>query len=161
VIRIKLTGGLVALADDADADLLQSWKWRTQFGGGGCRYAVAWDSSCKPRQLIRMHRLLLDAPPDALVDHISGNTLDNRRSNLRLATRSQNQANRKLSCLSKVGLKGVRHVTAGNARSRPYMAYIQVNGQRMFLGYFSTAEEAHQRYLEAAQEHFGQFARAG
>jgi hypothetical protein len=94
--------GLVALVDDADYDWLSQWNWTaisTHRKNGG--YAVRMEN----QKMILMHRQILDAPEGAEVDHINGNGLDNRRSNLRFATRRQGQANRRLFTNSKSGFK--------------------------------------------------------
>jgi hypothetical protein len=95
------------------------------------------------------------------VDHINGNTSDNRWSNLRQATRSQNSAN--MSARG-TGLKGVVfYPPTGLLRPRPakpYCAYIKVNYRSIYLGRFKTAKEAHAAYMTAAKDYVGDFARA-
>lgn len=84
------------------------------------------------------------------VDHINGNTLDDRFENLRLATRSQNLANRRVR---RNGLKGVVQNPTG------WQAKLQIGYKRIHLGQFSTEEEAHEAYVAAAKQHHGAFAR--
>lgn len=93
--------------------------------------------------------------PNEDIDHIDGDRLNNRISNLREATRSQNLANMRPSSKSKSGLKGA----AWNARKQRWMARIKVEGCEHFLGYFKTPEEAHAAYAEAAIRLRGTFAR--
>lgn len=90
------------------------------------------------------------------VDHVDRNGHNNAWSNLREATRSQNNANRGARCAA--GVKGVRK----NARSvnKPYEASITVAGKKTFLGMFKTAEEANAAYFAAAKSYFGDFATA-
>lgn len=87
------------------------------------------------------------------IDHINGDRSDNRFSNLRLATASQNNANRR--GYAKSGLKGAHF---NNTRGC-WESAIRVNGKRHYLGRFSTAEEAHAAYAAAAGNAFGDFAR--
>lgn len=94
--------------------------------------------------------------PTLHVDHINGNPLDNRLSNLREATVSQNIANSKLNRANKTGLKGVSF----DKRKCLYRACIMKGGKQRFLGYFKGALDAHAAYLVAAKEMFGEFARA-
>lgn len=110
---------------------------------------------------IRAHRLawlwVHGSYPIALLDHINAVRSDNRIANLRNATHSQNSANRQNRPDNKVGLKGVyRH----KARES-YVAEIVKEGERMYLGSFATPELAHEAYVKAAKELFGEFARAG
>jgi HNH endonuclease len=91
--------------------------------------------------------------PTKLVDHHNLDKSDDRWSNLREATFSQNGANRSAFSSKTVPLKGVR--MAGNR----YRAAICIEGKMTDLGCFTTPEAAHARYCEAAAEHFGEFAR--
>jgi len=89
------------------------------------------------------------------VDHINQIKADNSIGNLRLATQSQNNMNKKVQSNNKTGLKGV-YLYKKNMK---YTAAIKANGKRHYLGYFDTQEEAHQAYIKASGELHGQFAR--
>jgi hypothetical protein len=91
--------------------------------------------------------------PMGMVDHINGNTDDNRIANLREASRSQNLANSRLMRRGKLIHKGV------SQRKGKWIARIQRNGHPRFLGYFATEQEAIAAYKTAAAELFGSFAR--
>ena len=91
--------------------------------------------------------------PGLDIDHIDGNGLNNRFDNLRLATRSQNLANSRLSKRNLLGIKGVRRV--GNR----FRAQIAVRGKYKHLGYFDTPQEASAAYQKAAIKHHGDFGR--
>jgi hypothetical protein len=94
--------------------------------------------------------------PDRIIDHANGDPMDNRFSNLRLATSSQNGANGRKPSHNSSGFKGVNwHAKAGKWR-----AYIKDKGKPIHIGYFTSAEAAHAAYLEKAREIFGEFARA-
>jgi HNH endonuclease len=108
---------------------------------------------------VYMHRFLADAPsdPGLVIDHRNGDGLDNRRSNLRLATRRQNAQNSR----GAVGrrLSATRGVSKRQHPQRPWRAYIyDLNGRFKHLGYFATEEEAVATRLKAEKELFGEFA---
>lgn len=89
--RIKLTKGRYALIDDIDFDLVSAHKWCVS----SVNYAVkAIRLEDGKQHTLLMHRFIMNPPPDMQIDHINGNTLDNRRKNLRICTRSENQRNR-------------------------------------------------------------------
>jgi hypothetical protein len=147
---IELTRGHITFIDEADAPALAACNWQVVFGNSpnlpyakGCMDGKSW---------IRMHRFLMQAPKHLVVDHIDGNTLNNRRANLRLATREENDKNRQLQKNNKTGFKGV---TIGN---RAFVASIAINKRAVYLGTFRTAIEAALSYDAAAVAHFGEFA---
>lgn len=92
--------------------------------------------------------------PDGDLDHINGCPLDNRITNLRIATNPQNQANR-LRDRNKTTPKGVRHLPSGKFQAR-----ISVNKKQILLGTFHSPAEAQNAYLQAAKKFYGEFARA-
>lgn len=92
--------------------------------------------------------------PEGHIDHINGNPSDNRITNLRQASRSENLANSRVFRSGKTAPKGVRQTQTGK-----WSARIQKDGTSMFLGYFKTQDEAHTAYKSKALEIFGSFAR--
>lgn len=86
--------------------------------------------------------------PKDCIDHINGNGHDNRFSNLREATFSQNQLNRKLSKSNKSGLTGA----SWNSSHKKWCAFIRIEGKNKNLGSFNSAEEAHHAYVMAKLE---------
>jgi len=99
--------------------------------------------------------------PQGEVDHKNANTKDDSWSNLRDATRPQNQHNRGVRKDSSTGFKGVRFQRSAHGnRCGYYVAQIRVNGKRVYIGSFKTAEEAAAAYATAAIEHHGAFARS-
>lgn len=89
------------------------------------------------------------------VDHINGDTLDNRRSNLRLCTVSGNNHNRMKSKNNTSGYKGVSWLK----QNQKWRAYIKVNSKDKHLGCYLDKEDAARAYDKAAKEYFGEFAR--
>ena len=123
----------------------------------GYRVIQVWVNG-KPKGL-REHRLawwfVHGEFPKSQIDHINGDRRDNRIANLRLATNSQNMANRKLNANSKSGVKGV----CFHAGSQRWRARLQVNGKRIHLGDYKNKEAAEIAYEAAAKRHFGEYAR--
>ena len=104
---------------------------------------------------IRLHRFIMNAPIGMLVDHVNMDTTDNRRENLRICTKAENQQNQCKHNNNTSGYKGV----CFNKRNRKWFAYINVNRLRKNLGYFNTPQAAYSAYCEAAKKYHGEFAR--
>jgi len=98
----------------------------------------------------RMHRFIMNTPEGMDTDHINHNRIDNKKSNLRVCTRSQNQFNSSI-VFSKSGFKGV------SFHQNKWMSRIVRNGKLIFLGYYDTPEEAAKAYDTKAVELFGEF----
>lgn len=92
--------------------------------------------------------------PTKDIDHINGNPSDNRFENLREATETQNKINEKRRCDNTSGFKGAK------PHKGKWQARICVGGTRKSLGYYNTAAEAHEAYMRAARDIYGEFARA-
>lgn len=148
---IELTKGAFATVDDDDVELLSRFSWQLNCQG----YATANVGIGRAHVTHeRMHRLIM-RPPDGIdVDHIKGNRLDNRKCNLRLATRQQNLRNSKKRAGCSSRFKGVCwHNQNNNWRVR-----IKVDGKEKALGCYSDEIEAAKAYNEAAIKYFGAFA---
>src|SRR5262249_39337652 len=104
---------------------------------------------------IRLHRFILNAPPSVEVDHVNGDSLDNRRGNLRYSTRAQNNRNRGRTRANKSGFKGVSRQRGGGG----FRAQMTRDGVVYYLGKFSTAIDAALAYDAAARRLHGEFAR--
>lgn len=96
-----------------------------------------------------------DIPDNMLVDHKDGDTGNNKISNLRLSTKVQNGCNSKIRTHNKLKLKGVEQ----HRDTKRFAARITVNGERINLGTYDTAEEAHKVYCDAAVKYHKEFAR--
>lgn len=137
-----------ALVDDGDYHLLSGFKWHLR--GIKKQYASGrvFGKDCY------MHRIIMGTPVGMETDHINGDPLDNRRSNLRVCTPRQNQANSVLRNTNKTGYKGVRlHGSKWVARIR------HEGGVAKILGSFDSKEEAAEAYRAAAIEQYGEFVR--
>jgi hypothetical protein len=118
----------------------------------GYRYVCIDGVSHKEHRLVWLYAT--GAFPALNIDHRDGNRSNNRLSNLREATTSQNNANARRNRTNKSGFKGVSwHKAAGRWR-----AQITMNGRVVHLGHFKKPEEAHAVYVTAATKHFGAFA---
>lgn len=154
-IRIPLTHGDVTVIDFDDADLIHS-KWAANY----YHYAIR-SGKAHEHKVIWMHRVILariigrDLRDDEFCDHIDNDPLNNRRSNLRLATSAQNVRNTRAGKNNNSGYKGV-HFHKGGKRWR---AQITVDYKVISLGYFDTAESAALAYNEAASKYYGEFAK--
>jgi hypothetical protein len=158
IIEIQLTKGHVAVVDACDSDLAQL-KWCAAVRG--TVYAVRGTGPRKKRRYVHLHRLVLERilgralRPDEYVDHIDCNGLNNRRGNLRLATISQNNRNRRKQKNTSSSYKGV----SWHKRTNKWQAVIRANDKQEYLGLFDTPIEAHEAYKVAANRLFGEFAR--
>ena len=150
-VTIRTKEGDEILIDAADYHLVGGYKWRTFRGFNGNKQPYA--RALIGPDWILMHRFLLNAPKGSEVDHWNGNGLDNRRKNLRFATATQNRRNQRKTRGSSQ-FKGVTSYRNGRWR-----ASIKANGKHLHLGYFKTEKSAALAYNEAAQQHFGDFAR--
>lgn len=151
---IQLSDELVTLVDSDHYEKLNSWNWCATENDRGKYYAHrrVRDETGKNWN-IYMQRFLLDAGPGMYVDHINGNTLDNRMQNLRFCTPSQNGANRrKSSGTSKY--KGV----FWNSQRSVWQAALKTGGRRYYLGSFLVEEDAASAYDAKALATWGEFA---
>ena len=148
---INLISGKVALVDDADYERVSRHKWysdkkaRTEYAQG----------KMKGNKTIRMHRLILDVPRGTEVDHINGDGLDNRRSNLRLCSRAENTRNRRKIKGTSSKFKGVYWYK----NAKKWSASIMSNDKTIYLGFFTDENLAAKAYDKKAKELFGKFAK--
>lgn len=155
---IPLTQGKFALVDDEAYEWLSCDKWYASASGKTERW-YAKRSEFKNGVLVMrvwMHKEILGVGQGVQVDHVNRDSLDNRRTNLRLATHADNQRNQGMRRTNKSGLKGVWSLRrAGAAR---WGACIRLNGKTLMLGSFPSPEAAHAAYCAAAIKLHGDFA---
>ena len=101
-----------------------------------------------------LHRILMNAPDGMFVDHINGNKLDNRKTNLRICTQQENNMNRGKNKNNTSGFKGVTF----HKQTQKLQALIRIDGKYKFLGLFEKAEDAYEAYKKAAVKLHGDFA---
>lgn len=155
--EIRLTKGQVAIVDDEDYERLCGYKWYAQFSDHTRSYYAArrlpWDADGH-RSVLYMHREVIRAAAGTRVDHINHDTLDQRKSNLRVCTIGQNGSNRKLQTNNSSGYKGVDWRKA----DRKWRAQIQVHGKSIHIGYYDSPVDAARAYDESAAVYHGKFA---
>ena len=132
------------LFDKEDFDKIKDYCWHI------CTYAV---SEIEKGKTVYLHKLILNSVDD--VDHINGNTLDNRKFNLREATHQQNMMNQKLHKNNTSGVSGVTF----NERSQCWVARIGYKMKRIYLGSFTNYEDAVNARREAEKKYFGEWNR--
>jgi hypothetical protein len=151
-VELPVKDGIVQV-DDADAKLVEPFHW-CSFRVGRRAYAYAQIAGRR----VYLHHLILNHAPKGRgkgdIDHINGDGLDNRRSNLRKATRSQNMANGK----SRKGTSQYKGVSRNKEREK-WQAHIMMNYKSRYLGLYENEEDAARAYDAAARESFGKFAK--
>ncbi len=151
---IPLSQGLFTLVDDDVYEELSKFKWYVSHEGRNRMYAFRLDRENGNRHT-RIHRVIMGAKPDKVVDHQDGNPLNNLRSNLRICTQWENGKNVGLRVNNTSGWKGVSW-----QKNRGYwQAIIRINGKMTGVGCFENPIHAAMAYNEAALEHHGEFAR--
>lgn len=148
ILKIKIEKDI--LIDDENKELVSGFNWIV--GGSKNAYVMANTSN----SIVYMHRLIM-GNPKCWVDHINGNTLDNRKSNLRLCTPSQNRANsKKTTFKNKETTSKYKGVHQKNP-NRGWSAEVNFNGKRIYLGDFKTPELAAEARDIKAREMQGEF----
>lgn len=151
---IPLTNGGECLVDDADFEFVSQWRWRKLPSGHVYRSeSIRKSIGSWTKRAHYLHRVLMDAPKGMLVDHEDLNPLNNQRSNLRLATKSQNNANSEPRKNNPSGYKGVYPYF------KRWRAQIKTSGKTINLGHYDTPIEASEAYGRAALQIYGEFAR--
>ena len=143
--KVITSSGVEFLIDAEDAIKCSNHSWCVD----GYGYANAHIHG----KTVKLHRFVMNPPAGVEIDHINGNVSDNRKMNLREASRQENNRNR-TRCHSSTGVLGVYQ------KSNSFQAMIGSSGQLVFLGTFKTLEKATEARRKAELECFGEFAPA-
>lgn len=143
------SGGHVVMVSPEDAWLLENYAWCK-----ASRYGTSYAQSRLAIQagISLLHKAIM---PGVVVDHVNGFGTDNRRENIRPATYSQNNANRRKKCKTSSLFKGV----TWKRDKKKWKAYVGFKGRQRHIGYFANEAEAARAYDMAAIKAFGEYAR--
>jgi len=153
--NIIFSNGKQALIDDKNFEKINQYKWTYFKAESGKEYARREKKINGERIIYLMHRVILNAPSNKEIDHINGNGLDNRESNLRVCSHLENMRNRKLHKNNTSGFKGVSLYR----RNRKWRSEINVNKKTIVLGSFNSVIDAAKAYDAAAKIYFNRFAK--
>lgn len=144
--------GKFAIVDDEDYEFLSQYKWFAFYPGRGNHvYARA----IVNKKDFLMHKLLIKSPEGMVIDHIDGNSLNNQRKNLRVCSIADNVKNQKIRIDNKSGFKGVYW----KKDKRKWEVTLQINGNKIFGGYYKNKIDAAKAYNFHALKYFGEFAK--
>jgi AP2 domain/HNH endonuclease len=153
IARISLTKGYEAVIDSSCIGVVSGWRWSVKI--------TPWNTYARGRRVVDgkvenvlMHRLLISEAGKE-TDHKDCNGLNNKLSNLRVATSAQNQFNQRLRKDNKSGVKGVYWCKRG----KRWRAQIRVNGKHIYLGSYTDKNDAAAAYAKASAEMHGEFGR--
>ena len=140
--KIKITQGKEAIIDDEDFDRISKNKWSYHHSG----YVV------RGKPQVSLHRFIMGAKKRQYIDHINGNKLDNRKSNLRFCTPAQNQYN-------KLGTRNIQKGIWWRDTRKAWIVRIQADGKRHWVGYFKKYSDALEAHKIATIKLHGEFAK--
>lgn len=142
--KIKLTQRKYALIDDDDYEAISKRKWFAR-KTGGTYYALT--------DVTYMHRVILQAKKGDMIDHINGNGLDNRKSNLRFTDKSLNGHNtRAKRRRTTLGVQYKFHPD-GSIKNKPFWAYFVHQRKQISIGYYKTKLGARRAYLSTLRKY--------
>lgn len=152
--KIPLTQGRFAIVDDDVYEWASQYKWYVKRKRNA--FYAARNTGIFPFQKTTyLHREIVNAPPEAQVDHANCDGLDCRRSNMRLATNAENNRNKITQSNNTSGYKGV----SWHKGDRRWRSQIKVDGKAIFIGGYHTPEAAARAYDDAARLYHGEFAK--
>ena len=154
-MEIELCGYKV-LIDDEDSWLVRYYLYSKAVKKGSIYFYRKYYENGK-RVTGQLHRDIVGCVlyDGKIIDHINGNTLDNRKENLRVCTVAENARNSKTRGNNKSGYKWVYF----NKKTNKFCSGIKVNGKLIYLGKYATPQEAHAAYCEASKKYHGEFGR--
>lgn len=143
------------LIDDEDWDMVSQYRWNVAIKKGTPYIQSSVKNEDGDKITKQLAREILNAPKGTIVDHKDGNTLDNRKQNLRLSDQRTNAQNMRSNINSTSKYKGV----SWNKDRNKWRAVLKYNDKQVHIGRFNTEEEAAQAYNKAALQYFGEYAR--
>lgn len=150
-LKGRIGKGHCALVDDEDFGELSNYSWYLSAYG----YAHRMLQTREKRASLSMQRHLIPTDKGLCLDHINGDKLDNRRSNLRIVTYSQNMFNMKPTKDNTSGYRGI----AWHKRGHKWEAYISANKKKYHLGLFDSIDDALEARNQAAIDLHGEYAK--
>lgn len=152
---INLTQGYKTIVDDEDYEWLSKYKWYARKIHTMNSFTAVRNKTVEGKQTnVVMYREIMNAPSGTIVDHINHDTLDNRRSNLRVCDMYQSSRNRRVAANNSTGYKGVGYHKA----TKKYRARIQAGGKKIDIGYYKDPKDAARAYNERAKVLHGEYA---
>ena len=161
-MEIELCGYKVQI-DEEDYDRVMALHWGIDKAAIKRRHGLVYffhsfrDSGEKRYYRVALHRYILGLAHNngLVVDHINGDTFDNRKCNLRICTSAENSKNARTPITNTSGYKGVSY----RRHTNRYISRIRVNNEGIYLGSFDTPEEAYVAYCNASKKYHGEFGR--
>lgn len=151
--KIQLTKGVFTKVDDDDYVWAKEVKW---YASGRSPNFYAVNNNLRSNGLNRiLHREIMRCPKNMVVDHINGDTLDNRKNNLRICLHKENCKNQKIRKNNTSGIKGVYFST----EKRKWYSKIMLEYKTIHLGYFLTKQQALKERVKKEKEYFKEFYR--
>ena len=154
IARVRISGRECYM-DTEDLPMLDGWTLSVTNHG---YVALSGTVLVRPRVTLLLSRHIMQAPPGTVVDHVSGDTLDNRKANLRICKHSENVRNSRKHRNCKSRYKGV-YYSESYGGPKKWRAELNFNGRRVHAGCYMTEEQAIEAYNTKALELFGAFAR--
>lgn len=145
IASVPLTMGKTAKLDSDKVHLVDGYNWTCAKRAGGLFYAYRNECIDGKTVSVLMHRVIAGAQKGEVVDHIDGDGLNNRSSNIRICTHSENMRNRKKPKHNTSGHKGVKRTKSGK-----WEASIRKNRVYHYLGVFDDIEDAASAYADAS-----------
>lgn len=154
--KIPLTQGKYTIVDSDMFEYLSQWKWYLSSTGYAVRNVYIGEPGSDNRKLVNisMHRVVASTPNGMVTDHVNGNRIDNRRSNLRVCNSSENISCSGMHSNNKSGYKGV----SWSKEYRKWRAKLTKNRVQVYSRLFETAEDAALAYNAASLKYNGEFA---
>lgn len=158
MIKSPKFGDRECYLDDEDYVKITSYGGWTLDKDGYAIKTIKCDTTKSGFTTLKMHRIVSNAPQGIQVDHENRNKLDNRKSNLRFATGSQNRANQEKYMRN--GLKPASQYKGVDwvKQHKRWRARVRVDREEIYLGHFKSEQEAARAYDKKALEIFGEYA---